>query len=50
MEDRKTAPVELTDAELDKVAGGVSEVQEPPFKNPQGKRPPGATPNPNPGK
>jgi hypothetical protein len=38
------ALVELTDAELDKVAAGVS-----PFANPAGHKPLGQTPNPNPG-
>ncbi len=41
----RTVPVELSEAELDKVAGGVS-----PFENPGGHKPPGQTPNPNPGK
>lgn len=45
-----TKLVELTEAELHKVAGGVSSVQRPPYKNPADHRPPGATPNPNPGK
>jgi len=35
----------LTQAEVDNVAGGVS-----PFANPAGHKPPGQTPNPNPGK